>query len=143
MKIKFINCQLLDKQKVVTNIINKVANLIPLPDRIEVVFQSMAPSSYGETVVTASFTKRIILNQDLSLKDLFYPTIHELVHVSQIHQKKLSVSRTGVYIWEHKTYPVDPLKMSYQDYQQLPWEQDANYQQNILAKKLLENQSPT
>jgi hypothetical protein len=144
MKVIFINKQLsIDKQKVVTNIINQLANCIPLPDKIEVEFQSLGPSSYGETVVTPSFTKRIILNSDLTPKELFYPTIHELVHVSQIHQGKLGVSRTGVYVWENKTYPVDPLTMSYRDYQELPWEQDANHQQKILAKKLLENQSPT
>jgi hypothetical protein len=142
MKIIF-NQSSPDKQKVVVNIINQLTNYIPLPDKIEVVFQSLGPSSYGETVVTPAFTKRIILNSDLTPKELFYPTIHELVHVSQLHQGKLAVSRTGVYVWENKTYPVDPLTMSYRDYQELPWEQDANQQQKILAKKLLENQSPT
>lgn len=142
-KILFISTELknlITKQKLVTNIINQVAEIIQLPDHIEVEFKQMGPSSYGETIVSLSLIKRIILNSDLSAKELFYPTIHELVHVHQIHTGKLSMSRTGVYVWEHKTYPVDPLKMSYKDYQQLPWEQDANYQQNIIGKKLLENQ---
>jgi hypothetical protein len=143
--IKFYHSKFIDlnKPKVVTAIYEKLFVLIPLPDHIEVIFQSMGNSSYGETIVTPSIIKKIILNSDLTPKELFYPTIHELVHVSQIHQGKLGVSRTGVYIWENKTYPVDPLTMSYRDYQELPWEQDANHQQKILAKKLLENQTPT
>jgi hypothetical protein len=101
----------------------------------------MDPSSYGETILDPRrLHKRIILNVDLDVKALFYPTIHELVHVSQMHTGKLAISRTGVFVWEKKTYPVDPLKMSYKDYKQLPWEQDAHKQQQILGKKLLENQ---
>jgi hypothetical protein len=129
-----------DKQKLVTNIINQIAEIIQLPDHIQIEFKQMGPSSYGETIVSPSLIKRIILNSDLSAKELFYPTIHELIHVSQIFTGKLSISRTGVYVWENKTYPVDPLKMSYKDYQQLPWERDAHEQQMILGKKLLENQ---
>jgi hypothetical protein len=129
-----------DKQKLVTNIINQIAEIIQLPDHIQIEFKQMGPSSYGETIVSPSLIKRIILNSDLSAKELFYPTIHELVHVSQIHTGRLSISRTGVYVWENKTYPIDPLKMSYKDYQQLPWERDAHEQQMILGKKLLENQ---
>jgi hypothetical protein len=108
---------------------------------MEVEFRCMGLSSYGETILDPRrLHKRIILNADLDVKALFYPTIHELVHVSQMHTGKLAISRTGVFVWEKKTYPVDPLKMSYKDYKQLPWEQDAHEQQQILGKKLLENQ---
>ena len=138
MKINFIQGTS-DQHKVIANIINKLSSLLPLPDRIDVLLQSLGPSSYGETIVTSSFIKRIILNQDLTANELFFPTIHELVHVSQIHQGKLSASRTGVFVWEHKTYHVDPRKMSYSEYQKLPWELEAHEQQYILGNILLKN----
>ncbi len=130
-----------DQRKVVVNIINKISTLIPMPDHIIVEFKSMGPSSYGETILNPeSLHKRIVLNVDLDIKGIFHTTVHELIHVSQIHTGRLTTSRTGVFVWENKTYPVDPLKMSYNDYKKLPWEVDAYEQQQVLAKKLLENQ---
>ena len=142
MKITFITSTQDDfKLQLVSNICTLVSKHIQLPDHMEVEFRCMDPSSYGETILDPRrLHKRIILNVDLDVKALFYPTIHELVHVSQMHTGKLAISRTGVFVWEKKTYPVDPLKMSYKDYKQLPWEQDAHKQQQILGKKLLENQ---
>lgn len=142
MKITFITSTQDDfKLQLVSNICTLVSKHIQLPDHMEVEFRCMGPSSYGETILDPRrLHKRIILNVDLDVKALFYPTIHELVHVSQMHTGKLAISRTGVFVWEKKTYPVDPLKMSYKDYKQLPWEQDAHKQQQILGKKLLENQ---
>ena len=140
MKINFV-LGTLYQRKVVVSIINNISTLIPLPDYIVVEFKSMGLSSYGETTVDYQRArKKIVLNQDLTAKELFYPTIHELVHVSQIHTGRLAVSRTGVFVWENKTYQVDPTEMSYEDYQKLPWELDAHEQQWLLGKKLLENQ---
>ena len=131
----------LQKEQLVTNIYKKLCNFIPLPENIEIEFHSMGPSSYGETLLDPRQSiKRITLNVDLDTKALFYPTIHELVHISQIHTGKLAMSRTGVYVWENKTYSVDPIKLPYKEYQKLPWELDAQAQQTILGKKLLENQ---
>lgn len=142
--IRFIheeNLYSIQKEQFVLNIYQHLQNLISLPDQLEVEFRCLGPSSYGETILDPRKTvRRIVLNVDLDVKSLFYPTIHEFVHVSQIHTGRLAMSRTGVYVWENKTYPVDPLKMSYKDYQQLPWELDAHEQQMILGKKLLENQ---
>lgn len=142
--IRFIheeNLYSIQKEQFVTSIYQKLYNLIPLPENIEIEFRCMGPSSYGETVLDPKrSTKRIVLNVDLDIKALFYPTIHELIHVSQMHTGRLAISRTGVYVWENKTYPVDPVKMPYREYQKLPWEQDAHEQQMILGKKLLENQ---
>ena len=131
----------LQKEQLVTNIYKKLCNFIPLPENIEIEFHSMGHSSYGETLLDPRRSiKRITLNVDLDTKALFYPTIHELVHISQIHTGKLAMSRTGVYVWENKTYSVDPIKLPYKEYQKLPWERDAHEQQIILGKKLLENQ---
>lgn len=135
------NLYALGKEQLVTSIYLKLSNLIQLPDTIDIEFKCLGPSHYGETVVDPRPTiKRIVLNADLYTKDLFYPTIHELVHVHQMHAGRLSVSRTGVYIWDNQTYPINPETMSYQDYKNLPWEVDANTQQILLGKKLLDNQ---
>lgn len=131
----------LQKEQLITNIFKQVSEHIPLPENIEIEFRCMGHSSYGETILDPrKFIKRIVLNVDLDVKALFYPTIHELVHVSQIHTGKLAMSRTGVFVWENKTYSVDPIKLPYKEYQKLPWERDAHEQQIILGKKLLENQ---
>lgn len=130
-----------DKEKLVTNIYNQLLNYLSLPERITIEFRCLGPSTYGETILNSNHSNRkILLNADLNTKDLFYPAIHEFVHVSQMHQGKLAVSRTGVYVWEGKTYQVDPKKMTYQEYCKLPWETDAAEQQKILGQKLLENQ---
>lgn len=135
------NLYSLQKEQIVTTIYQKLYNLIPLPENIVIEFRCMGRSSYGETLLDPRKSiNRIMLNVDLDVKSLFYPTIHELVHVSQMHTGKLAMSRTGVYVWENKTYPVDPVKMPYREYQKLPWEVDAHEQQMILGKKLLENQ---
>ena len=140
MSVTVINGTI-NQTKLIISIYEKVSKLIALPDNIEVYFKKMNPSSYGETVLDFRRTKnKIFINSELDIKSLFYLTIHELVHVSQIYTGKLAISRTGVFVWENKTYPVDPLKMSYREYQKLPWEVDAHEQQMILGKKLLENQ---
>lgn len=99
----------------------------------------MGPHVRGETVLTFRPQSTIILNSDLTAAELFYPTIHELVHIHQIHTRQLSVSRTGVYVWEGSTYIVDPQTISYSEYMKLPWEVDAFHQQEIIGKKLLDN----
>jgi hypothetical protein len=135
------NLYSLQKEQLVTSIYQRLQNIISLPDHMEVEFRCMGLSSYGETILDPRrLYKRIILNVDLDVKGIFHTTIHELIHVSQMHTGKLAISRTGVFVWENKTYPVDPLKMSYNDYKKLPWELDAYDQQQVLAKKLLENQ---
>jgi hypothetical protein len=137
--VSFYGMLEIEKMQVITNICNQLSSYIQLPPLLEVELKPIA--AYGETVLSFRKMNKIILNSDLSAKELFYPTIHELVHVHQIYTGKLAVSRTGVFIWNNRTYIVDPLTMQPSDYQQLPWEQDAQEQQVILAKKLLEKQA--
>lgn len=135
------NLYSLPKEQLVTKIYQDAKRYLPLPENLEVEFKCMGPSSYGETILDPrQFYKRIVINVDLDTKGIFHTTIHELIHVSQMHTGRLTASRTGVFVWDNKTYPVDPLKMSYNDYKKLPWEVDAYEQQQVLAKKLLENQ---
>jgi hypothetical protein len=141
--IQFIheeNFYSVSKEQVVTHIYQQLCNHIPLPDKIIVVFKSLG-ETYGEAILDPKMlNKRIVLNVDLTAKELFYPTIHEMVHISQMHTKRLQVSRSGVFLWDNQTYPINPNTLTYEDYKQLPWEVDAYEQQIILGKKLLENQ---
>jgi hypothetical protein len=141
MNIKFSGVSVSnEKIQFIIHIYKSITTHLELPETIYVTLTDLGSSSYGETILSPTKKNSIILNSQLTTKELFYPTIHELVHVSQIHTGRLAISRTGVYVWENKTYPVDPNKMPYKEYQKLPWERDAHEQQIILGKKLLENQ---
>lgn len=126
------NCYDYKKQQLAKSIINKANTFLSLPDTIEVEFQSLGKSAYGETDIDR---KRITINFDLQLNDIVIPLLHELIHLEQIHTGRLARSRDGQYVWEGQVFYVNPLNMSYEDYRQLPWESDSDRKQ----KKLLEN----
>lgn len=142
--IKFIhpdNLYSLSKEQLVTSIYGSIRQYISLPKQIEVEFKCIGPNVYGETYLLPRKTiNRFVLNADLPTKDIFYPCVHEFIHLHQIHSGKLSVSRTGVFVWNGAVYPIDPSKLTYAEYQNLPWEQDAHDMQHDLVKKILDNQ---
>ena len=108
-----------------------------LPNYIEVHFTHMGPRAYGETILKPGINRVITINLDLSVKEIIYPITHELIHLSQMHEGKLAVSRTGLYVWEGKTYKVDPAKISYKEYMQLPWEYDVYIRQKKLIEQII------
>lgn len=110
---------------------------INLPDCIEVHFANLGPGTYGEAVLRPGINRVITVNFDLSVKEIIYPITHELIHLSQMHEGKLAVSRTGLYVWEGKTYNVDPHKISYKEYMQLPWEYDVTLRQKTLIEQII------
>jgi hypothetical protein len=110
---------------------------INLPDYIEVHFANLGPGIYGEAVLKPGINRKITVNLDLSVKEIIYPITHELIHLSQMYEGKLAVSRTGLYVWEGKTYKVDPAKISYKEYMQLPWEYDVSQKEVWLLKAIL------
>lgn len=115
-------------------IIVLVKQLYVLPDNIEIQFENMGDSVYGMTMLDPRFPNRIRLNQDLSLEEIILPLTHELLHLHQIFTNKLQSRSGGRILYEGQIYKVDTMKMSYQDYQNLPWESDVIIKQ----KKLLE-----
>ena len=110
---------------------------INLPDYIEVHFAKLGPGTYGEAILKPGINRVITVNLDLSVKEIIYPITHELIHLSQMYEGKLAVSRTGLYVWEGKTYKVDPAKISYKDYIQLPWEYDVSIRQKKLIEQII------
>lgn len=115
-------------------VISLVKQLYALPDIIEVQFENMGKNVYGMTMLDPRFPNRIRLNQDLSLEELLLPLTHELLHLHQIFTNRLQSRSGGRILYEGQIYKVDTMKLSYEDYQNLPWESDVIVNQ----KKLLE-----
>lgn len=122
------------KNQLVESIIKRASCYLELPTTIEIEFQDLGNSAYGETDIDH---KRITLNFKLELNDLFIPLLHELIHLEQIHTGKLSRSKDGQYVWEGQVFYVNPLSMSYEEYRQLPWEFDSDKKQQKLLINLL------
>ena len=125
------------KAKVATSLCQAASLYVDLPDNIIVEFVDLGPGMYGESTLTFNQDSKVRINLQLSCKELIYPLVHELLHLNQIHEGKLSVTRFGDCVWEGKTYKIDQDKMSYKDYTQLPWELDvANREKQLLANIL-------
>jgi len=127
------------KEKVANYVCSRLRDYLDLPDIIEIEFIQLGPNNYGETLIDYRKPNRIRINLDLSINDIVIPLTHELLHLEQIYQKRLSNTRFGDIIWENKTYKVSK-SMTYNDYLALPWEQDVAKKQQKVLKILLKNQ---
>jgi hypothetical protein len=110
-----------------------------LPDTIEIQFEEMGPSVYGMTVLDPRFPNRIRINQDLSLEEYLLPLTHELLHLHQMYTNRLQSRPGGRILWDKQSYKVNMMTMSYNEYQQLPWELDVAEKQQKVLKLLQEN----
>lgn len=120
-------------EKLIEKIILLVKQLYQLPNEIEIQFEDMGHSVYGMTMLDSRFPNRIRLNQNLTMEEVIIPLTHELVHLHQIFTNKLQSRSGNRILWENQMYKVDHNKLSYEEYQNLPWESDArNNQEKIL-----------
>lgn len=116
-----------EHEKVATNLCLYASKVIPLPNQIEIEFTTLSNSTYGVSILTHKFQNRFKINESLSVKEIIYPIVHELIHVSQIHTNRLKLLRDGTCVWDKAQYRViDPNTLSYTDYSNLPWEVDVN-----------------
>jgi len=84
----------------------------------------------------ASINKRIKINGDLTESEMFYPMIHELIHLNQTHTGMLTVRRDGIYLWNNRPYEIKD-NITYIEYQNLPWERDVtNRFQQVMTQVL-------
>ena len=113
-------------ERFVTKIIKLVKKIYVLPETIQVQLCDLDDSLYGMTVLDPRFPNRIKLNQILDINDVMIPLIHELMHLHQIYTNKLQSRKGGIILWENQVYKVNMLNMSYAEYQNLPWEIDAD-----------------
>ena len=126
-------------EKFSEKVINIMKGMYVLPDNIEIQFEQMGPSVYGMTMLDPRFPNRIRLNQDLSLEEYLLPLTHELLHLHQTFTNRLQSRPGGRILWDKTVFKVNMLEMSYNEYQQLPWELDVAEKQQKLLKLLQEN----
>lgn len=128
----------IEKAKVATSLCQAASLYISLPDSIIVEFVDLGHNAYGESTLTFNKESKVRINLQLSAKEMIYPLVHELLHLNQIHEGKLSVTRFGDCVWEGKTYKLDQSKMSYKEYTQLPWELDVTSREQQLLANILQ-----
>jgi hypothetical protein len=126
-------------EKFTAKVIDIMKKMFVLPDTIEIQFEDMGPSVYGMTVLDPRFPNRIRINQDLSLEEYLLPLTHELLHLHQMFTNRLQSRPGGRILWDKQPYKVNMMTMSYNEYQQLPWELDVAEKQQKLLKLLQEN----
>jgi hypothetical protein len=138
LKIRFIyqgSVWLPDQEKVAMNLCKCVAQVISLPDEVEIEFSKLAPNVYGETLLFGRFKNRFRISDALTPKEIVKPIVHELIHIHQVHTGQLSVMRDGTHIWMGRQYRnVNPNLIENRQYQQLPWEQDVTNQIESVLK---------
>ncbi len=126
-------------EKFTDRVIKLVKTLYVLPDNIEIQFENMGDSVYGMTLLDPRFPNRIRLNQDLSLEEYMLPLTHELIHLHQMFTNRLQSRPGGRIMWDKTLFKVNMLEMSYNEYQQLPWELDVVEKQQKLLELLQKN----
>ena len=108
-----------------------------LPDNLIIEFTDLSPTTYGESILHFDGTHKIKLSGWLSVKEIIFPLVHELIHIEQMHRGRLAISRSGDPVWDGVIYKIDYAKMSYDEYRQLPWEQDVSNREKTLLTKIL------
>ncbi len=128
----------IEKAKVATSLCQAASLYIALPDNIIVELVDLGHNAYGESTLTFNKESKVRINLQLSTKEMIYPLVHELLHLNQIHEGRLSVTIFGDYVWEGKTYKLNQSKMSYKEYTQLPWELDVTSREQQLLANILQ-----
>lgn len=113
----------IEKEKVVTHVINLMREHLILPECIEIQFVHLGPASYGEAILSQTDINIIRINLDLAATDLIIPVLHELIHLDQVACGHLSSTRYGDIAWNGTKYSNNS-SMNYTDYANLPWEID-------------------
>lgn len=111
-------------------IINKftiaVSKVIELPPLIEVCLYDLGKNVYGG--IDMYRINRVGINLNVPLEQIPKVLTHELIHVHQKHTGILKIKRDGSSYWHGilitKQMPED---MSYEEYENLPWELDVKY----------------
>lgn len=132
MDIKFFyknNQHSYKHEAIITSFANAIAHVLPLPDTLEVCLYDLGKNVYGG--VDRYHINRLGINYDLDFQSIPKILTHELIHVNQKHMKILEVRQNDVYYWHGVPYTkVLPHEMSYEDYQNLPWELDVQLRQS-------------
>lgn len=134
MIVNFLNTGFHDssKEQLVVRICLEISKILALPEIVEVQFQKFDNGIWGGTHLDWKIKNRISLSCDLSIHEIPIVLVHELIHVYQINSGILRVDKNNQVYWQGIIYNTNNL--SYNEYQQLPWERDVSYR----LKKILE-----
>ncbi len=120
----------------ITELTKAVSKVIELPQIIEVCLYPLANNVHGG--IDRVRVNRIGINYNLLLQDMPIILVHELIHVHQKHKGILKIDHTNKCYW-HGIFQTDklPEQMTYQEYENLPWEVDVrNKQSKVLSDAL-------
>jgi hypothetical protein len=125
-----------DYEVIITSFANAVSKVIELPKIVEVCLYPLAPNVHGG--IDGVRVNRIGLNYNLLLQDIPLILTHELIHVHQKHKGVLKIDGKNNCYWYGilQTNKL-PEQMTYEEYQNLPWEVDVRNKQTEVFKKAL------
>lgn len=121
---------------IITSFANAISKIIELPESLEVCLYPLEHNVYGG--IDKFKLNRLGINYNVSLEALPKVLTHELIHINQKHTGKLKITQNGMCYWYGIPYTKKlPEEMSYEEYQNLPWELDVvNRQQKIFREAL-------
>jgi len=146
----YVNCvKDVNKEKVIKHLCNISKQYIKLPDSLDIEIQNFDSPNYereyrsvlAETVLDCRLkVNRVRINSQLSEKELVIPFVHELIHLNQVVEGRLSVYKNGDILWEGKRYQIkNPRQSTYEYYENLPWEVDVRSREKKLLKTIMES----
>lgn len=125
------------KHETIINSFAKIAaTVIDLPPLLEVCLYDLGNNVYGG--IDMIHANRIGINYDVPFDMLPKILLHELIHVNQKHTGILRIARNGTCYWHG--IPVtnkSPSDMTFEEYQNLPWEVDVENRLPALLKTVV------
>jgi len=121
---------------IISSFADAVAKVIELPPTVEVCLYPLAPNMHGG--IDRVRINRIGINYNLLMQDLPLILTHELIHVHQKHKGILKIDSKNNCYW-HGIYQTNklPEQMTYEEYENLPWEVDVRNKQTEVFKNAL------
>ena len=120
----------------ITSFSNAISNVIELPEIVEVCLYPLANNMHGG--IDRVRVNRIGINYSLLIQDIPLVLTHELIHVHQKHKGILKIDHKNNCYW-HGIFQTNklPEQMTYEEYENLPWEVDVrNKQQQVFSAAL-------
>ena len=117
-----------------------VSDILSIAD-CDITISVVRLSCYGEVVQSDDTKFWIYLSKDSSISEIKKTLIHELCHVQQVNHGLLQMQDSGDTIWMGELYQYKDRqrmmrKRQIVDYDDYPWEIDANRKEPILSKCL-------
>ena len=124
------------KEIVIATLTDAVSNVIELPSIIEVCLYKLEDNVYGG--IDTIKVNRLFINSIIELEDIPKILVHELIHINQKHTGLLRINRNGLCHWHGVPFTSKPPEsMTFEDYQNLPWERDVSERQQQVLKDAL------